>query len=125
MSLVHHRRRPGPGRPRLAPGRRRSCSIYLRLTDQELSLLRSRAESVGDTTATFARDLALYALTPAPCISRIDPAAIGRLTRIGNLCNEAIHRVNAGRLAPDLRSILEETYGVLADMLHSLETNSQ
>lgn len=123
--LRHAQGKRRPGRPRLAAGRRRSCSIYLRLTDQELSLLRSRAETVGDTTATFARDLALHALTPAPRVPRIDPAAIGRLTRIGNLCNEAIHRVNAGRLAPDLRSLLEETCGVLADMLHSLETKSQ
>lgn len=121
MSLVRRKRRPG--RPRLAAGRRRSCSIYLRLTDQELSLLRSRAEGVGDAATTFARDLALYVLMPAPSVPPINPASIGRLTRIGNLCNDAIHRVNAGRLAPDLRSILEETYGVLADMLHSLETD--
>ena len=118
MSLVRHKR---PGRPRLAAGRRRSCSIYLRLTDQELSLLRSRAEGVGDAATTFARNLALYVLTPAPSVPPINPASIGRLTRIGNLCNDAIHRVNAGRLSPDLRSILEETYGVLEDMLHSLE----
>src|SRR6478609_5472018 len=116
MSLVRHRRRPG--RPRFAAGRKRSCSIYLRLTNQELSLLRSRAEGVGDTAVPFARDLALYALMPAPSVPQISPASIGRLTRIGNLCNDAIHRVNGGRLSPDLRSILEETYGVLADMLH-------
>jgi hypothetical protein len=113
------------GRPRLTAGRKRELSIYLRLSERELFLLRQRAEQVGVSASCLARDLALYGTTPVPGVPRIRPAAIRQLGSIGHFLNQAMHRVNAGQLAPELRCILEDTHSLLTGLLHSLAADSE
>ena len=113
------------GRPRLPAEHRRSLFVHINLSDKEYSRLRRRAATVGVPPLCFARDLALYATTPISCVRAIDPAAIGQLARVGNLLNQAMHRINAGRLAPEIRPILEDLYGLLTGLLHGLEVEPE
>lgn len=114
-----------PGRPGLGAGRKRALSIHLHLTETELSQIRSRARFVGVHPSTLARDCALYLEISSPSIQRISPVAIGHLTRVGSLLNGAMRRINAGRLAPEIRSILEDLHAVLLGLLHRLEAETR
>jgi len=66
------------------------------------------------------RELALHAPLPACGVRRVDPAAVGQIAYLGHLLNQAMHRVNAGRLAPELPLLLEDIQEVLRGLLDSL-----
>jgi hypothetical protein len=45
---------------------------------------------------------------------------VGQLGRLGNLLNQAIRAVNAGRLAPGLAELIGETNAMLAEYREAL-----
>ena len=114
------RKRNRPGRPPLLPSERRDRQLPLYFSPRELALLRRRADLAGLPAHSLARDLALYGRVTASPVPRANYAVVGQLGRIGNLLNQALRQVNAGRLAPDLRSLIETTLETLADLRHNL-----
>jgi hypothetical protein len=68
----------------------------------------------------LARALALYGRVTASPVLRANYAVVGQLGRIGNLLNQALRQVNAGRLAPDLRALIETTFETLRALRHDL-----
>ena len=51
--------RPGAGRPEAAPGRRRSCKVYARATQDELQFIFDAAETVKEGLSEFVRKACL------------------------------------------------------------------
>jgi hypothetical protein len=109
-----------PGRPPLLPGEKRDHQLPLYFSPRELALLRRRADLAGLPPHALARALALYGRVTASPVPRANYAVVGQLGRIGNLLNQALRQVNAGRLAPDLRALIETTFETLRALRHDL-----
>ncbi len=114
------RKRNRPGRPPLLPDEKRAHQLPLYFSARELELLHRRADLVGLPAHALARGLALYGRVTASPVPRANYAVVGQLGRIGNLLNQALRQVNAGRLAPDLRPLVETTLEMLAALRHDL-----
>lgn len=113
------------GRPRLRLERRRSRTLDLWLSDPELFWVQWRAQDAGLPVFCLIRELALYAPLPACGVPQVDPAAVGQIGYLGHFLNQAMHRVNAGRLAPELPLLLEETQALLGSLLAQLGEASE
>ena len=114
-----------PGRPPLPPWQRRGIRIRLDLTSREYDLLLRRAEHASVAPHHLARELALYGRLEVAPVPRANYAVVGQLGRIGGLLNQALRQVNSGRLAPDLRVLVETTLGVLSALRHDLVTGAE
>jgi hypothetical protein len=116
---MRSKKRP-PGRPSLPLGERRDCQLPLYFSRRELRLLRRRADYAGLPAHAFTRALALYGRIEIPPVPRANYAVVGQLGRLGNLLNQAVRQVNAGRLAPELRPLIETTLQVIAELRRQL-----
>jgi hypothetical protein len=115
-----HTKRRRPGRPSLPPNQKRDCQLPLYFSPRELDLLQRRANRVGLPAHVLARDLALYGRVEVPPVPRANYAVVGQLGRIGGLLNQALRQVNSGRLAPELRPLIQTTLETLAALRREL-----
>ena len=116
--MTRHPRRAG--RPKLTDLNRRRWRIRLNLTFQEMTLLRCRASLASVPVHVLVRELALYSRVNTPAVPRANFAVVGRLGRIGNAVNQAVKKVNAGQLAPELRPLLEDLLHLLRELRNVL-----
>ena len=117
--------RSRPGRPRLRPERRRSRTLDLWLSDPELFWVQWRAQEAGLPVFCLIRELALYAPLPTCGVPQAARAAVGQIGYLGHFLNQAMHRLNAGRLAPELPLLLEDTQALLESLLAQLGEASE
>jgi hypothetical protein len=99
---------------------RRNRQLPLYFSRRELALLEHRADRAGLPAHALARSLALYGKVEVPPVPRANYAVVGQLGRIGNLLNQALRQVNAGRLSPELRSLIQVTGETLAALRRDL-----
>jgi hypothetical protein len=111
-----------PGRPPLPREERRAHRLALHLSPYEFSLLCQRADRVGLQPHVVARPFAIYGQVSAPPVPRTNYSAVGQLGRIANLLKQALRQVTSGRLAADLRPLIEQSLEIAASLRHELVT---
>lgn len=96
-----------PGRPSLAPDRRRCFRLLLRLTAAELATVRWRAARARLPAAAYARAAALRAGSPPGPVPALNIFLVGQLGRLANNLNQLTKLAHQGRTSPSLLPCLE------------------
>ena len=100
------------GRPPKSPELVRKLRLTVRLSDEELASVRTKAEIVNLPIATLLR-LAALGTPLRPVVPAANLAAVGELNRIGNNVNQLAYLAHQGRIPSHLLPTIVELQALL------------
>jgi Bacterial mobilisation protein (MobC) len=86
------------GRPRLPPGKRRSKTLQIPITQEEHRQLLSLSRASNKPIAQLVRNAVLN--KPVPIVPEINRHAFAQLARLGSNLNQLAHHLNLGTELP-------------------------